>query len=475
MHKCSGPGCPCYECSGCKRRQVQRSKFLTHQMYGHCARSLSREQKDRDLARQDVRDPNLEMVRKVNKIRNQGRDRPMELGGVMELVSENSCDDGGTKDQDTLISILEVEENLTVDVKEEVEEDEEMFELVTSYGNQGVMQGVEEVYLHNKFKTEANSFEGLADVSSWMRAEEKDPLSIATEDSQGADKQYTPQCDECGKHFENLRYLKKHLKTHGDKVFECHECEAGFSQSKGLSAHTVHTHSGLKPFKCEECGAGFAAAQDLKRHIYTHTGERPFKCKECGAGFTRSWGLNNHMHKHSGEKPFKCEQCGAGFIMRQGLKRHLISHSGEKPFKCEECEARFSRIEALTIHTRTHTGEKPFSCQDCDARFTENGQLRKHMKQHTNKNSTDTSEPVNKPHKCEQCGAGFKVRQGLLRHMMTHSEEKPFCCEECGARFSLKCTLATHKRIHKGVKKQAAEDTSGELMAYPDDAKLDLT
>ena len=396
----------------------------------------------------------------------------MELGGDMELVSEDSCDDGGTTDQETLISILKVEENLTEEVKEEVEEDEEIFELVTNYGNQGVMQDMEEVFLHHTFKTEVNSYEGLADVSSWMRAEEKDPLSITTEDSQGADKQHTPQCDECGKHFENLRYLKKHLKTHGEKVFECHKREVGFSQSKGL---TAHTHSGLKPFKCEECGSGFAAAQDLKRHIYTHTGERPFKCKECGAGFTRSWGLNNHMHKHSGEKPFKCEQCGAGFVMRQGLKRHLISHSGEKPFKCEECEARFSRIEALTIHTRTHTGEKPFCCQDCDARFTENGQLRKHMKQHTKKNGTDTLEPVNKPHKCEQCGVGFKVRQGLQRHMMTHSEEKPFNCEECGARFSLKCTLATHKRIHKGVKKHAAKDTYEEVIAYPDDAKLDFT
>ena len=470
FHRCDGPGCPCYECSGCKRRQVQRSKFISHQTFGLCARTLSREQKDRDLARQNVRDSDLE------KIRNQAREKSFKTsygGGMMDSASGKSVDQEVTNSQEMVIMLLKVEEDLAVEVKEEVEEDEEMFEIVTDYSKQGVVQGVEEVYLHNEVKTEAECFEGLADVSSWMRAEEKDPLSITLEQSRETEDQHTPQCDECGKHFENLRYLKKHMKTHGDKIFECNDCEAGFSQSWGLTAHTTHTHSGLKPFKCKECGVGFAAKQDLERHIYTHTGEKPYKCKECGDGFTRSWGLNNHMHTHSNVKPFKCEECDAGFIVRQGLKRHMISHSGEKPFNCKECGARFSRSHALTIHIRTHTGEKPFGCPYCDASFTENGQLRKHMKQHTKKNDTTAGilKVVKKPHKC----VGFKVRQGLLRHMYSHSGEKPFCCEECGARFSLKQTLTTHMHRHTGEKKNANEETLATPPTCLDDPQVDPT
>ena len=50
VHICASPACPCYECSNCKRKMTQKSKFVTHQRHGVCAGLLTPEQKARDLA-----------------------------------------------------------------------------------------------------------------------------------------------------------------------------------------------------------------------------------------------------------------------------------------------------------------------------------------------------------------------------------------------------------------------------------------
>ena len=55
-HICSGPECPCYQCSACKKRWAQKHMLKKHQLFGECKLKLTEEQKQLDQ-RQDAARP----------------------------------------------------------------------------------------------------------------------------------------------------------------------------------------------------------------------------------------------------------------------------------------------------------------------------------------------------------------------------------------------------------------------------------
>ena len=55
QHQCKTVECQCYECSACKKRLVERSKFKKHQNTSDCRHVLSVEQKASDLNRENRR------------------------------------------------------------------------------------------------------------------------------------------------------------------------------------------------------------------------------------------------------------------------------------------------------------------------------------------------------------------------------------------------------------------------------------
>ena len=40
-HICSGPECPCYQCSACKRRWILKAKIKKHQSFDQCKNKLT--------------------------------------------------------------------------------------------------------------------------------------------------------------------------------------------------------------------------------------------------------------------------------------------------------------------------------------------------------------------------------------------------------------------------------------------------
>uniref|UniRef100_A0A668SGZ5 C2H2-type domain-containing protein n=1 Tax=Oreochromis aureus TaxID=47969 RepID=A0A668SGZ5_OREAU len=165
----------------------------------------------------------------------------------------------------------------------------------------------------------------------------------------------------------------------GKKYLTCDFCGKSFNEMYKMNRHlTIHT--GKKPYSCETCGKSFTVKGNLTVHMRTHTGEKPYSCETCGKSFYLSSSLKDHKTAHTGEKPYSCETCGKSFYFSYSLKRHMTAHTGEKLYSCKTCGKSLTQKGSLTIHMRLHTGERPYHCKRCRKKFISSGRLSAHVK-----------------------------------------------------------------------------------------------
>ena len=112
-----------------------------------------------------------------------------------------------------------------------------------------------------------------------------------------------------------------------------------------------------KVYACHHpsCGKVFLDRNSYRKHIITH-GEKMYVCQSCGKRFLDNSKLKRHMLVHTGEKPYRCELCGKRFSLDFNLRTHLRIHTGEKPYVCSfpGCFKRFSQSSNLSAHEKTH-------------------------------------------------------------------------------------------------------------------------
>ena len=151
-----------------------------------------------------------------------------------------------------------------------------------------------------------------------------------------ADKTFT--CDECNKHFPDMKYLTIHK-------------------------HTKHAEQLDKEVYCNECKATFLTGEELKCHMELHT------CKICKRIFQKpaQVGIHIKVHKqnltsHCDKSQYKCDICGKIFDQMKHLKSHTISHSEVRLFCCENCAKTFKRKSDLKKHTRKNCTESLPAC-----------------------------------------------------------------------------------------------------------------
>ena len=134
------------------------------------------------------------------------------------------------------------------------------------------------------------------------------------------------------------------------------------SYSKEVSSYTPSKSKNIgkktnREYKCEEegCNKIFYDKSALRKHLLTH-GEKLYSCQICNKKFLDNSKLRRHSLVHSGEKPFACPLCPKKFSLDFNLRTHMRIHSGEKPYACvfPGCFKRFSQSSNLSAHEKTH-------------------------------------------------------------------------------------------------------------------------
>ena len=66
-----------------------------------------------------------------------------------------------------------------------------------------------------------------------------------------------------------------------------------------------------KPYMCDECGKTFQAVTQLKRHVddFLHTSKETAVCFECGDVLETRVAFRIHLWMHNNFKPYKCKRC----------------------------------------------------------------------------------------------------------------------------------------------------------------------
>ncbi|XP_070837333.1 zinc finger protein 436 [Chaetodon trifascialis] len=216
-------------------------------------------------------------------------------------------------------------------------------------------------------------------------------------------------CHLCGKGFQYIGSLMKHIKTHENRS-DCTVCGTTHPSTKELITHLKGCHN--KTDFCDICGKTFANNRCLRLHERIHTGVKEFMCQECGKTFYRREHLIVHVRTHSGEKPYHCDICGKAFSQSQNLTIHKRSHSGERPYHCGLCGKLFNTSSHLKTHMRYHSGEKPYPCDICGKRFRQSGQMTRHRTTHTGE----------RPYACHVCGMRYRFAPNLKVHLQTHEK-----------------------------------------------------
>ncbi|XP_071091781.1 zinc finger protein 888-like [Haliotis cracherodii] len=171
-------------------------------------------------------------------------------------------------------------------------------------------------------------------------------------------------CSKCGKEFNRLRYLRKHMLVHKSD----------------------------KKYLCDECGKAFKTRSYLKTHYRTHK-TRVYKCSQCNFSSSVNAVIHAHRQLHN-DGSVICDVCGFAYADKSTLKKHKLVHDPDRPFPCTfpGCTWRFRTEVMCLAHYNAHTTEGKFRCSVCGYVFRHKHHLQRHQsKMHGITNTTNVT------------------------------------------------------------------------------------
>lgn len=171
------------------------------------------------------------------------------------------------------------------------------------------------------------------------------------------------ECSKCNKKFAESESLKRHMKTHlprsERKHFSCPSCQKTFVSAPGLKRHKCKMNPDKRCSwevqRCLICDKTFENIIYLKAHMKRHLEEseqQHFPCEKCPRYFLSKEGLIHHKCSTDQAK-FKCKKCDQSFLERRHLTKHSITHTPEfvrEQLTCKKCNKFYLSKQGFVNH-----------------------------------------------------------------------------------------------------------------------------
>ena len=191
-------------------------------------------------------------------------------------------------------------------------------------------------------------------------------------------------CSICGKSFNPICLMPKHMKIHCKEKFNCEPSTNICSlRSEGKRRSKENQYS----YSCVICSLSFLLTCSMKFHEANGIRYELLSCQVCDEF---NPGLD-HFKKHKqllhGIVKLECEQCGRDISMMSHLFTQMQSiHEGPK-YSCDECEYKVTPQQCLSNHRKCSHDQIHFCCKTCKfeetfkVRLQQHGQVA-HVKSH---------------------------------------------------------------------------------------------
>ena len=170
-------------------------------------------------------------------------------------------------------------------------------------------------------------------------------------------KEYPHFCDSCAKGF-----IQKHrFERHREVCISTELTESVFRPRKRRIPDGQKTK--LERI-CDKCGKSFENISAMKRHILHHTKSQNYQCDDCGKAYADKRNLKNHVEKEhpmstskfEREKNVPCDLCRQLFTMKTEVEHHKVNDHNHSYFiKCDVCGKGFIKkdyIKKLENHKK---------------------------------------------------------------------------------------------------------------------------
>ena len=162
------------------------------------------------------------------------------------------------------------------------------------------------------------------------------------------------------------------------RTFKCgvQNCNQSFDSIKELNQHHQDMHP---PVKCDLCTGQFSCPNEMLKHKYKHY-EVMYECTECEHGFTFESQYKVHKMKHCKSPGHQCIKCKQWFMRSSELTAHLVTH-GKNYTYCKEpgCHYKNKDPRNVRAHARQHSDVLSFKCPKCGKGFKWCAEQKRHL------------------------------------------------------------------------------------------------
>lgn len=182
-------------------------------------------------------------------------------------------------------------------------------------------------------------------------------------------------CEYCNKGLGSIRSLRSHIKKIHEKssLLKCTVCEKAYTVQSALDTHMASKHSALQCL-CPCCGRTYDSISELEKHLEENK-KKSYQCDWCPKNFTNESALRAHQICHENT----CVTCCKSFGTKDQLDHHVLQKVAAEVFICSTCMEPYYNYLDFKRHILKHQKVKVFVCSTCDASFVEEMVLKQHL------------------------------------------------------------------------------------------------